>query len=77
MHGRQLKGLPIVLNVYDLSPANDILHNIGFGLYHSGIEINGTEHTFGQGGGIFDMNPKQVQSESFLKRLRCPLSHLC
>ena len=61
-YGRQLKGLPVMLNVYDLSDANTVLHDIGFGIYHSGVEISGTEHTFGQGGGIGEMTPKSAPS---------------
>lgn len=50
----------VILNVYDLSPANEILYPIGFGIHHSGVEINGTEYSFASGSGIFEMTPKEV-----------------
>jgi hypothetical protein len=39
MHGRELRGQAVILNVYDLSPANDYLFDIGFGVFHSGKSI--------------------------------------
>jgi hypothetical protein len=39
MHGRELRGQAVILNVYDLTPANDYLHDIGFGVYHSGTAL--------------------------------------
>jgi hypothetical protein len=29
---------PVLLNVYDLTSANDYLYWLGFGVFHSGIE---------------------------------------
>ena len=37
----------VVLNVYDLSPSNKYLYSIGLGFYHSGVEVNGKEYSFG------------------------------
>lgn len=34
--GRTRMGTQVFLNVYDLSPMNDCLFQIGFGLHHSG-----------------------------------------
>jgi hypothetical protein len=31
-------GTPVLLNVYDLTPVNDYLYWLGFGVFHSGIE---------------------------------------
>lgn len=53
------------LNLYDLSPMNDYLVPVGFGLHHSGIEINGVEYSFGSGGGIFEGPPKQAPGARF------------
>lgn len=37
----------VYLNVYDLHPdMNRYAYAVGFGLYHSGVEISGTEYTF-------------------------------
>ncbi|KAM0007505.1 putative PPPDE peptidase domain-containing protein [Helianthus debilis subsp. tardiflorus] len=29
----------VYLNVYDLTPVNDYLYWVGFGIFHSGIEV--------------------------------------
>ena len=50
----------VLLNVYDLSPANEYLYPIGFGLHHTGVEIDGREYSFGSGSGIFDGPPKEA-----------------
>lgn len=56
----------VLLNVYDLSPANDYLYPIGFGLHHSGVEIMGREYSFGSGGsGIFDGSPREAPGARF------------
>eukprot|EP00980_Cylindrotheca_fusiformis_P030047 scaffold24257_cov113-Cylindrotheca_fusiformis.AAC.3 len=44
---------------------NDYLVPIGFGLHHSGLEINGVEYSFGSGGGIFEGPPKQAAGAKF------------
>jgi hypothetical protein len=59
--GRTRMGTPILLNIYDLSPANECLYAAGLGLHHSGVEILGTEYTFASGAGIFEMTPKDGQ----------------
>ncbi|KAM3226185.1 hypothetical protein ACQJBY_058701 [Aegilops geniculata] len=42
---------PVLLNVYDLTPVNDYLYWLGFGVFHSGIE-----------GSVFDcLLPESVQ----------------
>eukprot|EP00826_Nyctotherus_ovalis_P056685 TRINITY_DN7701_c0_g1_i11.p1 TRINITY_DN7701_c0_g1~~TRINITY_DN7701_c0_g1_i11.p1 ORF type:complete len:153 (+),score=23.95 TRINITY_DN7701_c0_g1_i11:146-604(+) len=40
---------PVLLNIYDLSPLNRYLRFFTLGLYHSAIEIDGTEISFGGG----------------------------
>lgn len=63
--GRTRMGTKVFLNVYDLTPANDYLYPIGFGLHHSGVEILGSEYSFASGGGIFDSTPKQAAGARF------------
>lgn len=52
--GRTRTGTKILLHVYDLSPANSYLYPVGLGLYHSGVEVFGSEYSFASGTGIFD-----------------------
>ena len=42
--------IPIIVNVYNLHESNSILHTMGTGFYHTGIEINGYEYSFSQAG---------------------------
>ena len=55
---------PVVLNVYDLSPVNDYISWLGLGFYHSGLEIDGREWSFGSGAGsgtgVFECRPLEV-----------------
>ena len=61
---------PVLLNLYDLSPANDCLFNVGLGLHHSGIEVNGTEYSFGSGGaGIFESPPRVAPGAKFRQQI--------
>ena len=55
----------MLLNVYDLSPANDCLYSIGMGIHHSGVEILGKEYSFASGGGVFDSTPKEAPGARF------------
>lgn len=52
--GRTRMGTKVILNVYDLSPANDCLYPVGCGLHHTGVEISGTEYSFASGAGVFE-----------------------
>lgn len=54
----------VFLNVYDLHPTNDgcCLYNLGYGFYHSGVQIRDQEFTFSQDG-IIDMPPRTVPPE--------------
>mmetsp|Transcript_19636 Transcript_19636/g.24769 ORF Transcript_19636/g.24769 Transcript_19636/m.24769 type:complete len:257 (-) Transcript_19636:60-830(-) len=67
--GRTRMGTKVYLNVYDLSPANDYLYHVGFGLHHSGIEILGKEYTFAGGAGIFDHSPQEAPGAKHRERL--------
>lgn len=35
----------VYLNVYDLAEVNSFIYHLGFGFFHSGVEINGREYT--------------------------------
>ncbi|KAK1305638.1 DeSI-like protein [Acorus calamus] len=52
----------LYLNVYDLTPVNNYLYWFGFGIFHSGIEVHGTEYAFGAHeyptSGVFEVEPK-------------------
>ncbi|KAL7494509.1 hypothetical protein ACHAWT_003172 [Skeletonema menzelii] len=63
--GRTRMGTVVLLNVYDLSPANEYLYSIGMGLHHSGVEILGKEYSFASGGGVFDSTPKEAPGAKF------------
>jgi hypothetical protein len=60
-----LQKTKVILNVYDLSPANNMLYAIGFGLHHSGVEIMGDEYSFASGAGIFQSIPKDAPGAQF------------
>jgi len=56
--------VPVILNVYDLSPQNKYTYNCGLGIYHSGVEVYGVEYAFGgheyNTSGIFATNPRDA-----------------
>ncbi|XP_052199919.1 deSI-like protein At4g17486 [Diospyros lotus] len=65
----------VVLNVYDLTPANNYTSWIGFGIFHSGIEVHGMEYGFGAHdfpiSGVFEVEPKNCPG--FIFRCSIPL----
>ena len=58
--GRRTAPTTVWLNVYDLAPANEMLFPLGLGMYHTGVEIYGTEYTFADTAGVFSHPPKAV-----------------
>ncbi|CAN6216568.1 unnamed protein product [Urochloa humidicola] len=53
---------PVSLNVYDLTPINNYLHWCGLGIFHSAVEVHGSEYSFGAhdypSSGVFEVEPK-------------------
>uniref|UniRef100_A0ACD5ZSJ8 Uncharacterized protein n=1 Tax=Avena sativa TaxID=4498 RepID=A0ACD5ZSJ8_AVESA len=53
---------PVVLNVYDLTPINNYMHWCGLGIFHSAVEVHGSEYSFGAHdyptSGVFEVEPK-------------------
>ncbi|TYH36225.1 hypothetical protein E1A91_D13G239100v1 [Gossypium mustelinum] len=64
----------LVLNIYDLTPMNNYSYWIGFGIFHSGIEVRGKEYGFGAHdfsiSGVFEVEPKCCPGFSY----RCSIS---
>ncbi|XP_017966704.1 deubiquitinase DESI2 [Drosophila navojoa] len=58
---------PVILNVYDLFTINEYVTPLGLGIFHTGIQVYGTEYTFGghslSNTGIFELPPRSAQQE--------------
>ena len=69
--GRQPAGVTVKLNVYDLdSPGNEFLSALGLGLYHTGVEVDGREYSYGAGYGIGDARPRSAAQNPGVARFR-------
>lgn len=56
----------IYLHVYDLQPEqNELLYQVGLGMYHSGVTVGGNEYTFAGGGGVYSHPPKEASGARF------------
>ncbi|GFY99788.1 PPPDE putative thiol peptidase family protein [Actinidia rufa] len=68
----------VMLNVYDLTPLNEYTVWLGFGIFHSGIEVHGMEYGFGAHeypiSGVFEVEPKTCPG--FIFRCSVPLGHI-
>jgi hypothetical protein len=75
MAQRAFRGSLVELAVYDLTPANDCLATIGFGLHHTGVRIGGQEYTFSNDG-VFSHTPGEVGQDGVELRALLPLGEL-
>ena len=64
-----MQGIKLYINLYDLSPANDFLYQIGVGFHHSGIEFLGSEYSFASNAGIFESSPKEAPGAKFREQI--------
>ncbi|KAL2653786.1 hypothetical protein R1flu_021914 [Riccia fluitans] len=65
--------VPIYLNVYDLTPMNGYVYWIGLGIFHSGIEVHGSEYAFGAHdfptSGVFEVEPRSCPGFTFRRSI--------
>ena len=61
----KLESMKIYINVYDILPQNynKRLEWIGMGIFHTGIEVNGSEYAYGGNSlmsttGVYEMDPR-------------------
>mmetsp|Transcript_20566 Transcript_20566/g.39681 ORF Transcript_20566/g.39681 Transcript_20566/m.39681 type:complete len:359 (-) Transcript_20566:203-1279(-) len=64
--------LAVSLNVYDLAEQNQYAHQLGLGAYHTGIEINGIEWSYGhaeRGTGVYPCLPGSHPNAKIRERI--------
>jgi len=61
--------IPVYINVYDLTPHNSYIYPVGFGAFHSGIEVYGLEVSFGghefDSTGVFEVMPRCASGATY------------
>jgi len=70
--------LTVSLNVYDLADQNQYAHPLGLGAYHTGIEINGIEWSYGhaeRGTGVYPCLPGSHPNAKFREKIRIKIQH--
>ena len=67
--GRRFRGSEVLVHVYDLTPMNQYIWDFGVGAFHSGVEVQGTEYTYGghqsSSSGVFTHSPKAAPSAAY------------
>ena len=53
----------VALSLYDISPMNAITYHLGWGKFHSGIVVHGTEYIYSHEG-IFEVTPESAAEKS-------------
>jgi len=72
---------PVILNVYDMYWTNEYTSNVGLGVFHSGLEIFGTEFAYGGHpfpiSGVFEISPRDAEDlgEQFKFKQSLHLGH--
>ncbi|KAL3685788.1 hypothetical protein R1sor_003810 [Riccia sorocarpa] len=65
--------VPVYLNVYDLTPMNGYVYWVGMGIFHSGIEVHGSEYAFGAHdfptSGVFEVEPRSCPGFTFRRSI--------
>eukprot|EP01064_Diplonema_japonicum_P005787 TRINITY_DN13825_c0_g1_i5.p1 TRINITY_DN13825_c0_g1~~TRINITY_DN13825_c0_g1_i5.p1 ORF type:complete len:205 (+),score=46.30 TRINITY_DN13825_c0_g1_i5:65-616(+) len=62
----------VYLNIYDITWANNVLGMVGWGAYHTGVEIYGEEIGFGRSTderGVYKIPPRSYEGHTFKKSL--------
>ncbi|XP_063216128.1 deubiquitinase DESI2 isoform X1 [Bacillus rossius redtenbacheri] len=72
---------PVILNVYDMYWINEYTTSLGLGVFHSGVEVYGTEYAYGGHpfpfSGIFEISPRDAEElgEQFQFRQSVHVGH--